>query len=97
MGDATAIATWTFPVSNGTYEVATTWVSHANRATNATYIVEGTSVSVNQQADPASYDVDGALWQTLGEFTTTDGEITVTLSGDADGYVIADGVSVTPT
>jgi hypothetical protein len=40
---------------------------------------------------------DGAAWEILTErVTVSDQQVTVSLSGDADGYVIADGVRVTP-
>jgi hypothetical protein len=97
LGDKGSVATWTFDVADGDYEVAATWVPHPNRASDATYAVNGSEVAVDQRNQPASYEADGTAWQILaGAVKVTDQRIEVSLSGAADGYVIADGVRVTP-
>ena len=86
--------TWTLSVpTTGTYEVYARWTAYPNRATNAKYSIThsaGTDVvTVNQQANTAT-------WQLLGTYTFDAGAATVTLSDDANGYVIADAVMLQP-
>jgi RHS repeat-associated protein len=80
-------AQWTIPV--GTYEVYARWTAHPNRATNAPYTVthaQGASlVTVNQQSN-------GAQWNLLGNFTFSSAAHNVTLTDEADGYVVADAI-----
>jgi len=90
--DATGnAATWTPNVAQaGQYEVYARWTSHANRATNATYTVThaagSTAVAVNQQQN-------GGAWNLLGTFTLAPGTAhKVTLTDEANGYVIADAL-----
>ena len=87
-------ATWELPVSlAGTYRVYTRWSAYPNRATNAHYTVSHTAgttpVSVNQQQN-------GGTWQLLGTHALAPGQARVTLTDEADGYVIADAVMVVP-
>jgi hypothetical protein len=100
-GDASAVATWMFAgVGNGTYEIDATWVFSGNRATDAPYrIYDGATllatVRVNQQPEPSGTSYGGRPFQSLGTFTVTGGgPLTVTLAGDANGYVIADAIRV---
>ena len=97
-------ATWTFnelPV--GSYEVAITWREREiYRATNAPFnLYDGTTlvagpVSVNQRAAPtADYVEGGEPFQIIfGSVSITSGTLKVTLSNDADDYLIADAVRV---
>jgi alpha-tubulin suppressor-like RCC1 family protein len=96
-GSATATATWTFNVTQGLhYQVAATWLANTNRATNAPYSVNGgTPVLVNQHAAPSGLSSNGATWQVLGTYTATGNTLVVTLSNNANGYVIADAVLIT--
>ena len=75
-----------------------TWTSHANRAPDATYTVHHvdaldqpttSAVSVNQRSN-------GGSQQSLGSYRFLAGTATVTLDQSANGYAIADGVSVSP-
>ena len=96
-GDGSAVATWTFNVlSPGSYEVWASWSPHPNRATNAPYrIYDGTAlvaeVRVNQEIASSPYS-----WQKLGTFNLPTGKLKVTLSNDANEYVIADAVYAGP-
>ena len=91
--------------SAGAYDVQMTWVAGANRATNATYLIyDGSTlvgtVPVNQQAAPSGGQVvpDGngtnIPFQKLGTFTINSGTLTVVLSDNANGIVIADAMLV---
>ncbi|MCG8551074.1 MAG: hypothetical protein MI799_11795, partial [Desulfobacterales bacterium] len=80
----------------GQYEVYARWTAHPNRASDATYSVlhDGgeTPVTVNQQTN-------GAKWNLLGtyNFTPATGSVfKVTLTDQANGYVIADGIRLVP-
>ena len=93
-GAAPNTATWTIPVpSTGSYQVFARWTQHPNRATNAAYTVNhasgSTVVTVNQEAG-------GAAWALLGTFTLNAGQTSVSLTDQADGYVIADAVMIVP-
>ena len=94
-GAAPNSAAWTPNVAQaGSYEVYATWTSHANRASDATYTVThtggATPVTVNQQ-------LAGGEWNLLGTFSLQPGTAhKVTLSDQANGYVIADAVRLVP-
>lgn len=85
-------ATWS-PNLTGEHQVYAKWTQHANRATNATYTIThaggSTQVPVNQQAN-------GGQFNLLGTFTLTPAS-TITLTDNADGYVIADAVQLIAT
>jgi RHS repeat-associated protein len=86
--------TWTLNVpSAGTYEAYARWTQHPNRASNAKYTVNHAGgsdiVNVNQE-------LGGGSWQLLGTYSFNAGATTVSLSDEADGYVIADAVMLVP-
>lgn len=87
-GNGSAKATWTATVAPGDYNVYASSVPNPQRATNAPFNVNGTLVRVNQRFSEN--------WALLGPFTFDD-TATITLSNDADGTVIADGVRLVPT
>lgn len=105
-GDNTGdTATWTFTgLASGRYAVATTWRAEANRATDAPFSVyDGAAIpanlldtqDLNQQVGPNDFSEDGVFWEELvGSFNVTSGTLTVTLTDDADNFVIADAVRV---
>ncbi len=93
-GAAPNTATWTLSVpTTGNYAVYARWTAHPNRATDARYTVNhaagATQVTVNQQQGMGA-------WNLLGTFSFNAGAATVTLTDQANGYVIADAVSLTP-
>ena len=85
-------ATWT-PNQSGSYEVYARWTAAANRASDAKYTIDHTvgndTVSVNQAQN-------GNTWNLLGTYTLNTSS-TISLSNNADGYVIADGLKLVPT
>ncbi|MGB1873972.1 MAG: zinc-dependent metalloprotease family protein [Akkermansiaceae bacterium] len=103
-GAGAETATWTFSdVPVGNYEVAITWRERSiYRATNAPFnVYDGTTlvagtVSVNQRVAPtADYLEGGEPFQIVFESVNiTSGTLKVTLSNDADDYLIADAVRV---
>ncbi|MBI4819142.1 MAG: hypothetical protein HY791_22915 [Deltaproteobacteria bacterium] len=84
----------------GRYQVSATWVAGEDRASNAVYRIEdGTSllgsVSVDQRIDPAGRTELGIAWQVLQSPVTPAGDtLVVRVSNEANGFVIADAVTV---
>ena len=99
-------ATWSFNNVDPTqeYQVYATWNGSSNHASNAPYtIFDGTTalatVQMNQQNAPSDASIDGSQWQSLGVYTAASGNLTVQLSDNANGFVVANAirlVDVTP-
>ncbi len=93
-GAGPSTATWqaTIPTA-GRWRVSARWTSDSNRATNATYSISTsagpTTAIVNQQAN-------GGTWQLLGTFDLPAGSVSVSMTDQADGVVIADAVKFEP-
>lgn len=85
--------TWATGVTTaGVYNVYAKWTAHANRASNATYTITHTNGATDSIQ---SQQAQGGEWVLLGQFNL-DNTSQVTLSDNANGYVIADGVMVAP-
>ena len=103
-GTGTNTATWTASnLAVGSYDLEMSWTVFINRADNATYqIFDGTTliggqVQINQQLVPTGgQTINGIPFQSLGQFKTTTGTLSVVLSDNADGYVIAQAMLVGP-
>lgn len=76
------------------YQVFARWASHSNRASNAKYTIHHINdagelttetVSVNQKQN-------GGEWVSLGTYRMSNLTGRVTLTDDADGYVVADAI-----
>jgi hypothetical protein len=101
-GSGANLATWSAPVTPGRYEVLVTWVPYNNRATNAPYSVYDGAVApanlegtfpINQQNAPRPDATSGGRpFQRLGVFNISATTASVTLSDNANNYVIADAV-----
>ena len=90
-GDGSAKARWSAPAA-GRCKVYVTWSPYDNRATNAPFTVrDGATVLKTLRVNQREAPPDG--WLLLGEF---DGNLSVELTNDADGYVIADAVRFEP-
>ena len=100
-GDGSRIATWTFEdlTPDASYDVSLTWKPHENRATDAPFSVNGGDpIDVNQELAPDDFTDRGTDWEHLGNFAAdANGQIIVTLTNDANEFVIADGVRVERT
>ncbi len=90
-GGGETYAAWTFSVSEGgEYRVYAWYTEHANRATNASYIIQHSTGETTVIVDQTT---NGSTWVPLGIYSFSSlEEYTITLSNDADGYVIADGL-----
>jgi hypothetical protein len=100
-GAGTNTATWqTSGLASGPYNVYVDWTPFAGRATNATYqIFDGSTLLASSAVDQThapSGDVvlNGIPFQSLGRFPITSGTVKVTVSDNANGYVIADAMYV---
>ncbi len=80
------------------YQVYARWTAHSNRASDATYTIHHlnqngetitNTVTVNQRTD-------GGKWVLLGTYWMSNLTGRVTLSDDANGYVVADAVRFVP-
>jgi len=70
------------------------WTRHANRATNATYTVTHGQGSTNV---PVDQQINGGAWNSLGTFQLSPGTAhKVSLTDQANGYVIADAIRLVP-
>jgi len=92
-------AQWNAALTPGQYQVAITWSPYSNRATNSPFTVrDGNSVldttTINQQVAPVGFVDRGFLWQSLGTFNVTSGNLAVLASDLANGAVIADAVRI---
>jgi len=103
-GDGSNVATWTLDaLASGTYDVYATWTSATGRASNAPYrVFDGTpstgtlrlDVAMNQRLEANDATYDGHGWGLLGTCEVTSGTLTVQLSDNADGKVVADAIWV---
>ena len=102
-GSGANTATWTVTgLAAGDYEVFTTWSRGSGRASNTPYKVwdgaaPGTlrlDVTMNQKLGPNDVWLEGRGWELLGSCTVQSGTLTVQLSDDADGKVVADVIWV---
>lgn len=80
------------------YDLHANWTSHPNRASNATYQLTYTNSDGAQTTERFTVDQreGGGSWQELGSFETGDSSLVVRINNDADGYVIADAIRLTP-
>jgi len=86
--------TWHADISiAGDYHVYARWTASSNRASNAPYTIVhangSDTVTANQQQQ-------GGQWNLLGTYTFNAGPSSVSLSDNADAYVIADGIKIVP-
>ncbi|MBK8065228.1 MAG: hypothetical protein IPK29_15170 [Betaproteobacteria bacterium] len=87
-------ASWTVSLGQAkTYRVYARWTQHPNRATDAKYTV---SHAGGSQTVVVNQEVGGGQWNLLGTYAFGAGAATVTLTDEADGYVIADAVRWVP-
>lgn len=100
-GDGSSTATWTFAglEVGAEYKLAVNWLPASGYATNAPFtVLDGTTdlgtVQINQTVAPNDFQVADQNWEGLGVVTTDSGTLSVRLSNQANGTVIADGVRI---
>jgi hypothetical protein len=101
-GVSGATATYTFHLTPGRYEIATSVSDASNRATNAPYSIDGgPSILVNQQVaatgPPTLFDgTTNIPFEVLSSsYQFAGGNLKVVLTDTANGYVLADAIAVT--
>jgi uncharacterized repeat protein (TIGR01451 family) len=91
---------WTFrQLAPGLYQAYASWIPFGNRATNAPFsIADGATVesivTVNQQQSPNDATFGGVPFESLGTFQVSSGTLAVSLTNQANGFVIADAVHI---
>jgi hypothetical protein len=104
-GGVTETATWSFSgLEPGNYRVSVTWTPHPNRATNAPFTIwdgaEGLPLErafINQELAPDDFDSHGSRWEDVATVSITGSELVVTLSNQANQFVVADAVRIERT
>ena len=99
---ADSVASWMFDdVEPGRYRVSATWRPYAiGRASDAPYQIYAgnellSTLRVDQRLAPAGFSDAGVMWQQIGgDFYVGDGSLTVKLSNQANGFVVADAVRI---
>ncbi|MCO6455469.1 MAG: DUF11 domain-containing protein [Pirellulaceae bacterium] len=108
-GDGSQIASWQFnSLPAGMYQVALNWytVDKTLRATNSPFTISGNGGEtpimhrINQHMLPGDYpnsfQAQGHDWVLLDVFEVLGNSLTVSLSDDADNWVVADAVRIIP-
>jgi probable HAF family extracellular repeat protein len=91
-------ATWTFgDVAAGTYRVSATWTAGPDRAAAAPFTVFSNrmlaaATNVDQRHAPAGFISGGDAWSDLATVTVSGGTVSVRLTNETSGRVIADAV-----
>jgi len=104
-GSGCCVATWQFDglTPAVSYDVYATWLGNTNRATDAPFsLYDGTAgpgnlvttVPIDQQMQPDDFFDSGAWWEYVGQLTPTGPTLSVRLTDDANGFVIADAIQV---
>lgn len=80
------------------YEVSARWTAHSNRASNAKFVIHHIDDSGQLVTDTVTVNQreNGGKWVQLGIYRMSNLTGRVTLSDDANGYVIADAVRFRP-
>jgi peptidoglycan/xylan/chitin deacetylase (PgdA/CDA1 family) len=94
-GAGTTTATWGFTVSrDGTYDLAARWTASTNRTSNAPFTIQTPATLDTVWMDQRT---NGGQWNLLGRYYLLQGDhVNITLSNNADGYVIADAIRCMP-
>ncbi len=97
-GSGANTVSWSFTglTAGTTFSPSVDWLADPNnRASNATYqVYDGSNligtVVVNQRQNPVGTALGGVTFQSLGNFTISSGTLTIVLSDNANGLIIAD-------
>jgi hypothetical protein len=99
-GSGSATATYPFTsLATGEYNIYATWTVASNHASNAAYAFSDGSKAVgadlvNQAKAPTANGPNG--FQLIGTALVTSGTLNVTLSNNANNYVVADAIEIAP-
>jgi Bacterial TSP3 repeat len=92
-GSGDSVATWNLNIIKS-FDVYAKWTSHSNRGSNVKYVVHYLNGNDNLVTDTVTVDQreNGGEWFKLGTYRMSALTGRVTVSDDADGYVIADAI-----
>lgn len=92
-GSGNSVATWNLNIIK-TFDVFAKWTTHPNRGSNVKFVVHHLDDRGNLITDTVTVDQRerGGQWVKLGTYRMSALTGRVTVSDDADGYVIADAV-----
>jgi len=94
-GTGSTTATWSFTVAHeGWYDLSARWTAQTNRASNSPMTILTPTVQDSMRLDQRT---NGGQWNLLGHYYLFQGDrVDVTVSNDADGFVIADAIRCMP-
>lgn len=92
-GSGDSVATWNLNIIKS-FDVYAKWTSHPNRGSNVKYVVHYLNNNDNLVTDTVTVDQreNGGEWFKLGTYRMSALTGRVTVSDDANGYVIADAI-----
>lgn len=92
-GTGANVATWNLNIIR-TYDVYAKWTSTERRGSNVKFIVYHLDANDNLTTDTVTVDqrADGGTWVKLGTYRMSSLTGRVTVSDDADGWVVADAI-----
>ena len=86
-------ATWTINITQaGFYHIDAWWTEHSNRASNAPYSIYNNGILIGTVR--VDQRTNGGVFNRLISYGLDAGTLTVELSNDADGYVVADALQL---
>src|SRR5690554_6149985 len=96
-GDGNSYAVWNLETIQD-YQIFARWAAHSNRASNAKYVIHHIDSSGQLTTDTVSVNQkrDGGKWVLLGTYRMSNLTGRVTLTDDADGFVVADAIRFVP-
>jgi len=85
------------PTATQSFNVYARWVAQATNASNATYTIAPNTAGSTPLVVTVNQRQDGGTWNYLGTVNlNTANQMTVTLSGQGNGIVMADAVKIVP-
>jgi len=85
------------PTATQSFNVYARWVAQASNASNATYTIAPNTAGSTPLVVTVNQRQDGGTWNYLGTVNlNTANQMTVTLSGQGNGMVMADAVKIVP-
>jgi hypothetical protein len=85
------------PTATQSFQVYARWVAQATNATNASYTIAPNTAGSTPTVITVNQQVNGGTWNYLGTVNlNTANQMTVTLSGQGNGIVIADAIKIVP-
>ena len=85
------------PPSSQTFRVYARWTAGTSNATNAQYTIDPNTSGSTPTTVAVDQTKDGGIWNYLGSYSlSTANALTVTLSGQGNGAIVADAIRIVP-